>query len=300
MKLFYFQVPQGNVGDDLNAWLWPKILSPILDDNEDHLLIGIGTLLNHKIPPAKRYTVLTTGVGYGNLPNLQIGKWSYVGLRGPLSQNALGIKDKLVLLDGAYLLPRFLERGKNVKHKVGYVPHVDSIIYGLWEEVGDMVGMKLLDPRWEVERFVEELCSCEKVVAESMHGAILADAYNIPWQPTKAYDYINEFKWNDWAASLNMKVHLSVIASTWKGDVGGSLKRQFINKIKRLVLSVGLYPKGWTPVLPARSSSVELENIAKTIQNNVDNCAFYLSDQSLRETKTDLLLEAIEQKLLKR
>lgn len=300
MKLFYYQAPQGNVGDDLNVWLWPKILSSVLDDDNEHLLLGIGTLLNHKIPFAKKYTVLTSGVGYGDLPNINTGEWSFIGLRGPLSQKSLGIIEKdISLLDGAYLLPRYLRQEHVIKHKVGYIPHVDSMIHGLWQEVTDIAGMKLIDPRWPVEKFVKELCSCEKVITEAMHGAIIADAYNIAWQPTKAYHYINEFKWEDWAKSLDMDIDLNIIEPTWVGDKGKSVKRKAINTTKRLILSSGFTPKNWCPVPPIRSAQSTLEEIAKSLINNSEKCRFYLSDQELKRVKTDILLERINKLLLR-
>lgn len=300
MKLFFYKAPQGNVGDDLNEWLWPKILSGVLDDNHEHLLIGIGTLLNHKIPPAKKYTVLTSGAGYGDLPNLSVGEWSYIGLRGPLSKKLLGVSSsKLSLLDGAYLLPKYLPLKNKPRYKLGYIPHVDSISHGLWEDVTDIAGIKLIDPRWPVERFVEELSSCEKIITEAMHGAIIADAYNIPWQPTKAYDYINAFKWNDWAQSVNIDLSLNVIDPTWAGDTGKSIKRKAINTTKRLILSTGLSPENWSPVMPSRSSESTLENIAKSLVKNSKEHRFYLSCQELKENKTSYLLERIDKQLLR-
>lgn len=300
MKLFYFKAPQGNVGDDLNAWLWPKILSTILDDDHDHLLVGIGTLLNHKIPPARKYTVLTSGVGYGDLPNIHIGEWNYIGLRGPLSQKMLGVKGNISLLDGAYLLPLHLPQQRQPIHKLAYIPHVDSMIYGLWQDVTDIAGIKLIDPRWPVEKFVAEVCSCERIIAEAMHGAIISDAYGVPWQPTRAYDYINEFKWNDWANSLDMNVHLNVIGSTWKGDNGGSLKRKTINTTKIIAKLCGVYPDSWSQVRPHRSTWKTLERTAKELLYNASKREFYLSNEKLKGTKTDFLLDCIERKLFLR
>ena len=70
MKLFYYQDDMANFGDDLNDWLWPKIIPNILDNDESHLLLGIGSILNHKLPFAKKYTVLGSGWGYGKAPNI--------------------------------------------------------------------------------------------------------------------------------------------------------------------------------------------------------------------------------------
>ncbi|AEE24146.1 hypothetical protein Glaag_3212 [Glaciecola sp. 4H-3-7+YE-5] len=296
MKLFYFEAPEGNVGDDLNKWLWPKILGEKLDQDDSHLLIGIGTLLNHKIPLAKKYTVLTSGVGYGDLPNLRHGEWDFVGLRGPLSKEKMDVASNIPLLDGAYLLPLYLQVPKLSKHKFGYIPHVDSITNGVWEDVAKAGDFKLLDPRWPVEKFINELLSCEKVVTEAMHGAIMADAYGVPWQPTKAYQYINDFKWQDWAKSLNMEVKLNIIQPTWKGDQGEPIKRVLINNVKRGLQYSGIYSKNWTPVLPRTSSASHIKHVAEQIHFNASNLEFYLSDDKLRKEKTDLLIDHIEKK----
>jgi succinoglycan biosynthesis protein ExoV len=296
MKLFYFEAPEGNVGDDLNKWLWPQILGDKLDDDKEHLIIGIGTLLNHRIPPAKKYTVLTSGVGYGDMPNLAHGSWEYIGLRGPLSKEKMSVTEDISLLDGAYLLPNYLKIPREIQHSFGYIPHVDSMINGLWQEVADIGQFKLIDPRWPVEKFIQALLSCEQVVTEAMHGAIMADAYNVPWQPTKAYDYINDFKWKDWAGSLNMEVTLNTIEPTWKGDTNEGLKRTFINNVKRILVHVGLGSKNWTPVLPRRSSKKHLQFVAKKINENATKLPFQLSDNILRQEKTKLLIERIENK----
>ena len=33
MKLYYYKAPLGNFGDDLNPWLWPRLLPDIFDDD---------------------------------------------------------------------------------------------------------------------------------------------------------------------------------------------------------------------------------------------------------------------------
>jgi succinoglycan biosynthesis protein ExoV len=37
-----------------------------------------------------------------------------------------------------------------------------------------------------------------------MHGAILADAFRVPWIAVSSSRSINSFKWNDWARSLGV------------------------------------------------------------------------------------------------
>lgn len=43
MKLFYYE-PGNNFGDQLNPWLWQKLIPGILDNDETNTFVGIGTL----------------------------------------------------------------------------------------------------------------------------------------------------------------------------------------------------------------------------------------------------------------
>ena len=58
VKLYYYKATAGNFGDDLNSWLWDRLLPNAFDgicyhrhsshernNNENTLFVGIGTLL---------------------------------------------------------------------------------------------------------------------------------------------------------------------------------------------------------------------------------------------------------------
>jgi succinoglycan biosynthesis protein ExoV len=71
MKLYYFdgkarEFEIGNFGDDLNPWLWNKVLPVVFDDDERSLFVGIGTLLNHRLPQKSQKLIFGSGFGYGN------------------------------------------------------------------------------------------------------------------------------------------------------------------------------------------------------------------------------------------
>ena len=71
MKLHYCKTPLGNFGDDLNTWLWPTLLGDsFFNGDEDSLFLGVGTILNKKIPKEPEKIVLGTGTGYQRPPKV--------------------------------------------------------------------------------------------------------------------------------------------------------------------------------------------------------------------------------------
>ena len=51
---------------------------------------------------------------------------------------------------------------------------------------------------------IREIAQSEVIIAESMHGAILADAFRVPWVAVSTSNSINSFKWNDWAHTVGV------------------------------------------------------------------------------------------------
>lgn len=54
--------------------------------------------------------------------------------------------------------------------------------------------------------YIDEVCECETILSSSLHGCIVADAYNIPNLWTKFTDYRaedNGFKFRDYYLSTN-------------------------------------------------------------------------------------------------
>ena len=77
MKLHYCKTPLGNFGDDLNTWLWPTLLGDsFFNTHEESLFLGVGTILNQKIPKHPEKIVLGTGTGYQRPPKVD-GKIQY-------------------------------------------------------------------------------------------------------------------------------------------------------------------------------------------------------------------------------
>ncbi|HEX8230485.1 MAG TPA: polysaccharide pyruvyl transferase family protein [Chloroflexia bacterium] len=209
MRLFYYQDPGGNFGDDLNAWLWPRLIPELLDDNDSTLFVGIGSILDRRIPQGPRKIVFGTGVGYGLLPVLNE-EWQVCCVRGPLSAKALGLPPELAVTDSAALLRSMRRAPVERRHSVSFIPHFRTPARALeagvdLEAVCASAGIHYIDPCGPVEAVLDGIESSGKVLAEAMHGAIVADALRVPWLPVRLSDRIRLLKWRDWCGSLRLE-----------------------------------------------------------------------------------------------
>ena len=296
MQLYYCRCDGGNVGDDLNPWLWPKLIPRLIDNDPTHLCIGIGSILNDRIPAAKHYTVLTSGVA-GVPPSRARGTWDIVALRGPLSKRKMQTTKRFPLLDGAYLAPKLLPAlDRGTACNVGYIPHWKSIEIGQWEQVCERAEVQLIDPRQSVETFIRELIGCDRVACEAMHGAILADAYGIPWTPVKAYCHTTEFKWRDWGGSLELKFDFRELPKIWRGETHLRTKRRIINDVKRGLHRIGIHPRSWSREFGQRKPSCEQHicDASKELRKVIDSTVFQVSAVDQRNSATELLMEKVQ------
>jgi succinoglycan biosynthesis protein ExoV len=207
MRLVHFRGPNGerNFGDELGPWLWARLLGNTFDDNPDEIFLGIGTILNDRVPQARRVFVFGSGVGYGGRPPRLTEDWSIYCVRGPLSADALGIGRENAITDPGVLVRLFCPPGAStIAHRFSYMPHWRSTCED-WRSVCAAAGFGYIDPRADVDTVLEAIRTTGVLVTEAMHGAIVADALRIPWIPVKSSSAVLEFKWQDWCASLDLR-----------------------------------------------------------------------------------------------
>lgn len=205
-----------NFGDELNPYIWEKFLPGIMNNDEDELFVGIGTLLNDRIPEAKKVIVMGSGVGYGKLPDRSvIDKWDIYCLRGKLSIAKLGVSDKLLATDPAILVHQLFKEELPKKYRFAYMPHWMNMGSG-WQAVCDSLNFKLLDPLDSVENIIKGIKESEVVITEAMHGAIVSDALRVPWIAVHS-DFGDNlpFKWQDWCSSLDLDFSSTNIGRLW-------------------------------------------------------------------------------------
>jgi succinoglycan biosynthesis protein ExoV len=209
MELVYYRDPVGNFGDDLNAYVWEKVLPAHVFKADGTLLMGIGSIFNALLAPlsrtrGKRVFVIGSGAGYGPLPPAWE-TWNILGVRGPLTAALIG-RPELAMTDSAALLASLqpVESSPPARDAILVMPHHHSISRGNWEQVAVQAGMTFVDPRWSVSTIMEQFSRAKLVITEAMHGAIVADTLRIPWLPIVITPDALPFKWTDWALSVDM------------------------------------------------------------------------------------------------
>lgn len=130
-------------------------------------------------------------------------------VRGPLTAQRIteqGLEKCDTYGDPALLLPLWLKPSAIKKYKLGIVPH--------WKETVMFIekyrnSYKVIDLRTkDVKRIVEEITSCDYILSTSLHGLVVAHAYNIPALWIKeGYIETDGFKFTDYFSSVDIPLY---------------------------------------------------------------------------------------------
>lgn len=208
MKILQFRGKYPNFGDELNTWMWPKLLPNFFDEDESTVFIGIGSTIGDAPANAARKIVFGSGYvpQYHAVPDLRQGEWEVRFVRGPRTAKRLGLAPQKAISDSGALLRTQVNLARKTGTRICFMPHWESMERGNWEAVCRLAGIHLIDPRRPVVKVIEELLQAKLVIAEAMHGAIIADAFRIPWVPLLPLNAVHRDKWYDWAESLELKL----------------------------------------------------------------------------------------------
>lgn len=287
MRLCYFKGK--NFGDALNPLIFNTLLPNFFDDDPAVDFFGIGSIIGTPmVKHAKKKVIFSSGFAYGHLPKLD-GSYDVICVRGPLTAKALKIDHSLAIADGALLLRELnFERQEKV-YKFSFMPHWENEDKYPWQTLCASAGIHYVSPRAEPLDVLKEILRSEIVIGEAMHFVIAADALRVPWIPVKAYSNIKEFKWMDWALSLDVKYKPILLDGLY--DNYRKLSSVIEDKSKSLFpkLICDLVAKSyvrWQDAFVSNHSVKKLESLKK-----IDPM---LSRDSIFNTKTDMLLERLD------
>lgn len=287
MKLQYYRGEHPNFGDELNTWLWPKLLPSFLDDEPDALFIGIGSILGNYYAEGPKKIVFGAGFvpAYHDAPDLQNPEWDVYFVRGPRTARALNIPERLGIGDGAILIRAVDKLTRTSNTKVGFMPHWQSLSRGNWEAACNLANIRLIDPTKPVDDVLTALLDCELLVTEAMHGAIVADALRIPWIPVLPLDATHRMKWFDWAEALDIELYSPRL---WPSSVEEArlmaIRRPMLHRITGLLQNPGL----------SAISETALTHIAAHRLDQYSRRPACLSQDNLIDSATNQMLDKMD------
>lgn len=155
--------------------------------------VSIGSILNWASPGD-----IVWGAGLARRTD-NVSKDLFIkAVRGPLTRDiclSRGVKAPEVYGDPAMLLPLFYERSPVITTTLGIIPHIVDIPHVRIAGPGIKI-INLTDP---IDKVIKDITECVAVISSSLHGLIVADAYDIPNMWVKITDKVlgDGTKFND-------------------------------------------------------------------------------------------------------
>ena len=280
MLLYYHQDPQRNFGDDLNPWLWQRLLPGQFSGTVAHdprargvvaddevLFVGIGTLINTRVPTGPRKVVFGSGAGYGDVPRLDA-TWDIRFVRGSVTARLLGIDRSLAVTDPAVLIRTVeLPPVERADH-VAYMPHCASARAADWHAITASAGLQFIDPQWTVPDVLAAIRRCRMLVTEALHGAIVADALRVPWLAVASSPALLDVKWHDWCGSLGLEYTPARVPAVWRADATASrwARLRSAANATRAQIALRRLARGARPAL---SALARLEQVTEQLQEHL-------------------------------
>lgn len=207
----YWYKRDNNFGDVVNPYLIPKLFNVNLNwvppaSNVPHVL-AIGSI----IQSANRSSSVW-GSGFISSTSRPVYPSKVYAVRGPDTRDKLikaGVQVPEIYGDPALLLPRVYSPSIDKKYKIGIIPHYVDKKSEIIRLCSNMDDVKIIDVQQKnIESIIDDILSCEIVLSSSLHGLIVADAYNIPniWIRISNGVIGGNFKFNDYFKSVGRHV----------------------------------------------------------------------------------------------
>lgn len=207
-------VPASNFGDTSVPYMLLKENIPFIFTHHaiENKLLMTGSIVG--IGAKKNTIVWGSGIIHNGItPNNEA---IYFAVRGPRTLEKLskqGIDTSNILLgDPALALPKIYNPKIEKKYKLGVIPHIvdiDEYRKHINKTPDKFQNTIVLDPNkktHQIEEFINQVLSCEKIVATSLHGIIVAHAYGIPvvWSKISDRLYGDDVKFYDHFESIGI------------------------------------------------------------------------------------------------
>jgi len=179
------------------------------------VFVTIGSVLEHI---GSHCIVWGSGIAHRES---SIARATFMAVRGPLSRKRildLGYDCPEVYGDPALLLPLYYQPNVEQTWEIGIVPHISD--YNHVVQLFDGTDIKIIDFNTNsIEQTTKELVSCKRILSSSLHGLIVAHAYQIPAVQVNFSDkiYGDGIKYFDYFQSVGLQEYAPVAMSKVEG-----------------------------------------------------------------------------------
>lgn len=199
-----------NFGDALHEVLLPANIHKEWKEDTEKMYFPLGSVICNDIMESTiRMGVRPVFIGCGwrgeDLDPELVNQCSFVGARGPHTQAELAKCGVEVPITGdpSYEIPKLYVKGEPnalalvIKHILDGSEYSPQTIYDL---KADAMFSPVVENYDDIVALIQKISGARFVLAGSMHAAMVANAYNVPFAPF-ASEYIDcPAKWFDWFA----------------------------------------------------------------------------------------------------
>lgn len=242
LRYYKYNNGNGNFGDEMSPLIVKKISNrDVINTSFSNVtsLIAIGSYLQM----AKNNDIIWgTGIRTIDQP-INYVKLDVRAVRGPLTKKyleTLKISVPSIYGDPALLYPILFKDKQNdddYKEKIGFIPHFLTLDYYNNEILPK--NIKIISPIDSMDNIIRKIKSSKYIISSSLHGLIMADAYNIPnyWLCDKILSE-GTIKFEDYFLSQNRQIRMhNNISAILKSD-----SEEYGNKIN-LNMLMNSFPK---------------------------------------------------------
>ncbi|MFH1968555.1 MAG: polysaccharide pyruvyl transferase family protein [bacterium] len=194
MKSFWYRTT--NFGDTLT----PIVIEYILGEKPEHTdkedtkkILAIGSILKFI-----KDGDIVWGAGLNEPIKIKAPKGSkFLAVRGPITKSFIDPEKVVpeIYGDPSILIPLIYNPKIEKTHEIGLLPHYEDKTL-----VKPKNGEKLIDIEADWKTVINDILSCKKIIASSLHGIICAEVYGIPAEWAVYSDKVvgGEMKYQDY------------------------------------------------------------------------------------------------------
>jgi succinoglycan biosynthesis protein ExoV len=165
----------------------------------------------------------------------------------------LGIDRSFAAIDPAILTSRIYDSATSVSPGSVFMPHHSTHASAGTElrAICETIGLHYVSPLDDAEAIIAKIAAARRVVTEALHGAVVAESYDVPWVPVVFGSKVLAEKWLDFAASIGVEYQPVEIHT----NIAFDGKVRFFDRVKYTVAKAGL-GKDKHKYLPIRRATV--------------------------------------------